>query len=370
MTSTYGDPIHKFKPISKLVNETYGLDKNILDFDALLKEDAPVITTTTGVRNTIYGAKIFNQLCLEWNVFAALPKFDMEKSGFRVITTAADSTGGGIAENAAIPDTTKPTFALVATGNKEMATSFEMSLKNLNMETKDDSIKWAQLVDHMGNEHKQLINTNLCTDNDTLAGNNIESIDRAVGSYAEIAAMSQTANDLDFQGLNRDAGATWADAQVDYATTDRALTTKLVRDLIVACEPYWDRYSNKVFITGYDTAADLAALYEPQQRFQDYVNIDTSFNGVKVVGRDTGFRVATFDGIPILKSKDIAKDGASRIYLLDLDYIGIGMVQPTTYMQSDQYLELDKFGRKAAYYTGAELIATKFKCHGKIRDLA
>ena len=368
MTDFYGTPTYKMKPVSQLVNETYAL--NNPEMEDLFKADAPVLMATTGVRNNIYGAKLFYQLSTESNVFGVLPKVDWEKSGFRFLTASANSTGGGVAENSAIPDTTKPTFADIDISPAEMATSFNMSLKALNIETKDDTIRWAQVVDYMGLDHKKLINVNLCTDVDTLAGNNIESIDRVCSSNSEASGLSLTAGDNTFQGLDRDSGDTYADAYVNHNSgTDRALTIKLIRDTITEIEPYWDRPQNKVIITGYDTASDIASLYETQQRYIDYVNLETNFNGIRVVGRETGFRCATFDGIPIIRSNNIAKDVASRIYILDLDHIGIAVAKPTTLWSSDNYLELGAFAREGVFYTSAQLFATKFKCHGKIRDL-
>lgn len=369
--SFYGQPTYKMKPIHELVKNNYQLDnEELFNWQELLKSDDPILTGTPGLRNTIYGARLFYQINTEANIFAVLPKVDFEKSGFRVLTTPANVSGGGVAENSAIPDTTKPTLAQIEVGKKEVATSFEMSLKALNLETEDDSVKWAQMSEYMGIDHRKLLNLHLTADAETgLAGNNLESIDRAVGSYAELVTCGLTAGRLDFQGLDRDAEATYADAYVNCAASNRPLTIKLIRDTIANLEPFWDRPQNKIILTGYDTAAQIAELYEPQQRYQDYVNVETSFNGVRVVGRDTGFRAATFDGIPIIRSNDIKKDGSSRIYILDLDYIGIGVIQPTTLWSSDNFIELNKFARKAAYYTSGDLFATKFRCHGKIRDL-
>ena len=366
MTEFYGLPTYKMKPISELVKTNYGLDNP--EMEEFLKTAYPVLSTTTGFRNNIYGAKLFYQMVMEANVFGVLPKVDWEKSGFRVVT-AGETSGGGVEENSTIPEATKPTLAHINITPAEMATSFQMSLRALNLENKDDAVSWESIVDFKAQEHRKLINVNLCGDVNTLAGYNIESIDRVCSSNAEASTKSLTSNRNTFQGLDRDSGATWADAYVNCSASNRKLTTKLIRETIAEIEPYWDRPQNKVIITGYDTANDLATLYETQQRYIDYVNVETNFNGIRITGRETGFRCATFDGIPIIRSSNVQKDITSRIYILDLDYVGIAMLQPTTLWSSDNYIDSGRFARTGAFYTSGQLFATKFKCHGKIRDL-
>ena len=56
------------------------------------KVNAPVLTSTTGVFNAVFGAQAFNQLNQEANVFALLPKMPWDKSGWRAITADAGST--------------------------------------------------------------------------------------------------------------------------------------------------------------------------------------------------------------------------------------------------------------------------------------
>ena len=53
----------------------------------LLKADSPMLSTTTGIYQAIYGRKVWSQLNQEFNAFSILPKRPWERSGWRVITS-------------------------------------------------------------------------------------------------------------------------------------------------------------------------------------------------------------------------------------------------------------------------------------------
>ena len=90
--------------------------------DFIAKTDAPVLSTTTGVYNAVYGAKVWAQFNQEANAWSALPKIPWRQSGWRVMTARAGSSAdGGVAENGAIPDSIKPTFAEISTKPKTVA---------------------------------------------------------------------------------------------------------------------------------------------------------------------------------------------------------------------------------------------------------
>ena len=80
----------------------------------LLKADAPLLSTTAGTYQAIYGRKVWSQLNQEFNAFSILPKRPWDRSGWRVVTAKpSTAVGGGIAENGTLPDTTKPTFQML-----------------------------------------------------------------------------------------------------------------------------------------------------------------------------------------------------------------------------------------------------------------
>ena len=81
----------------------------------ILKADAPLMSTTAGTYQAIYGRKVWSQLNQEFNAFSILPKKPWERSGWRILTERASFTkGGGIAENGTLPDTSRPEFLHVA----------------------------------------------------------------------------------------------------------------------------------------------------------------------------------------------------------------------------------------------------------------
>ena len=96
------------------------------------KSDAPVLSTTTGVYNAVYGAEVWRQLNQADTAFGLMPKVPFNRSGWRVITARADaitSPTGGVGEGAALPDTVKPTFQEVSTKPKEVVRTFNVSTK-------------------------------------------------------------------------------------------------------------------------------------------------------------------------------------------------------------------------------------------------
>jgi len=78
----------------------------------LLKSDSPMLSTTAGTYQAIYGRKVWSQLNQEFNAFSILPKKPWERSGWRVITDKPNAgvVHGGIAENGTLPETVKSNF--------------------------------------------------------------------------------------------------------------------------------------------------------------------------------------------------------------------------------------------------------------------
>lgn len=358
------------RTVDDLVKWTYSLDPS-----TIAKADSPVLSTTTGVYNPIYGQKVWSSLNQEPNAFAVLPKVVWDKSGWRVITTRAAPNGGGVAENATLPDTIKPAFLEVSTKPKVVAHTFNVSEMENFLSTKDDGLGDAMKVmrEEMGKHHVEMVNKMLLTDNDTLAGNNVESIDRVVGSNSEIAGVGQTANDLDIYGLDRDAAASWADAYVNHNSgTDRTFTIDLLDTTLTNLRT--NGASPKVILTGYDTQERIQQALQAQQRFLEKGTVVPTYNGVKgIEGVAGGFNVATYQGIPIICSKDVPQDTISRIYILDTDYLFFKVALPTMYfesgMSSKDPFGINYLGDEGMYRTMGELICTRFNVQGKIRDL-
>ena len=107
---------------------------------------------------------------------------------------------------------------------------------------------------------------------------------------------------------------------------------------------------------------------------REYVEILTASlsgaTGIKTAaGNDAGLRVAAFDSIPIIRDKDVTKDTKSRVYLLNTEYLYVGVKQPVQYYETQDFFVAGTLGKKGMYYMAAELVCTRFNAQGKIRDL-
>jgi len=372
-----------FTTIGQMLNHYYGPQM-------VAKVDAPVISTTTGVYNPVFGAMAFSQLNNEANVFGLLPKRPWRKSGWRVITADAGSTaGGGVAENGDIPDTIKPTFAEISTKPKQVAHAFDVSYIQdgfVNVSADDATGGMEFLRGYFATLHAKRMNEMLCVDGDTLAGNNLESIDRVTASAALATAMGWTAGDEDIYDIDRSSNS-WADAQVSHNSgTDRTLTDTLISALLATLATAGAR--TNLMITGNDTKWRLFDIYENRVRYPGVLKQDVlmkvGINGVETEeGIGAGIRVATVYGIPLMSSQAVQQDTISRIYLLDTtenegtDYprLFIALMYPTLYFESGMSaanpnpFAVNRFGTEGVYYTAGELICTFLAAQGSIRDL-
>ena len=359
----------------------------------LLKADAPMLSTTAGTYQAIYGRKVWSQLNQEFNAFSILPKKPWDRSGWRVVTARPDSTkGGGIAENGTLPETTKPVFQHIAAKPKTIAHTFDMSEVAIFLNDKDDGLGDIRSVlkEEMGKHHAEEINKMLLQDVDTPAGNDYESLDRvtasstmdstgtghaAAGPTGNSAHVSNAA-DLDIYSIDRSENS-WSNAEVNCGS-DRASgnrRTLSLDHLDTLFQQTWERGGNpKVILTGYDTLMRLQQLLQSQQRFMEEKRVTPTYNGVKgVPGREAGFIVATYNGVPIIPSKDVTKDGLSRMYFLDTDYLYFSTAIPTQYFESGietgDPFAINRLGQEGMYRSMGELWTTFFGGQGSIRDL-
>ena len=357
----------------------------------LLKADAPLLSTTAGTYQAIYGRKVWSQLNQEFNAFSILPKKPWDRSGWRVVTAKpSTAVGGGIAENGTLPDTTKPTFQNVAAKPKTIAHSFDMSEVAIFLNDKDDGLGDIRSVlkEEMGKHHAEHINQMLLQDCDTPAGNDLESLDRVTGndggSSGGLTSMETGgasadhcgATDLDIYSIDRSAN-TWSNAEVDCGSDQDAANRRTLSldHLDTIFQKIWVRGGNpKVMLTGYDTLMRIQQLLQAQQRFMEEKRVVPTYNGVKgVPGVEAGFIVATYNGVPIIPSKDVQADGISRIYMLDTDYLYYSTAKPTQYFESGietgDPFAINRLGQEGLYRTMGEVWTTFFGGQGSIRDL-
>jgi hypothetical protein len=356
----------------------------------LLKADSPMLSTTGGTYQAIYGRKVWSQLNQEFNAFSILPKRPWERSGWRVITSRPSFTvGGGVAENATLPETTKPSFQHIAAKPKTIVHTFDMSETAMFLADKDDGLGdiRAVLKEEMGKHHAEHINKMLLTDTSTKAGNDFESLDRVTSNDATSAGLTglkttggnehvDDATDLDMYSIDRSDNS-WSGAEVNCAA-DAAVgsrRTLSLDHLDTLFQQTWERGGNpKVILTGYDTLMRLQQLLQSQQRFMEEKRVTPTYNGVKgVPGLEAGFIVATYNGVPIIPSKDVTKDGLSRMYFLDTDYLYFSTAIPTQYFESGietgDPFAINRLGQEGMYRSMGELWTTFFGGQGSIRDL-
>ena len=353
----------------------------------ILKADAPLLSTTAGTYQAIYGRKVWSQLNQEFNAFSILPKKPWERSGWRIITSKPSfDVGGGLAENATLPETTKPDFLHVAAKPKTIGHSFDLSEVSMFLSDKDDGLGDVRQVlkEEMGKHHADHINQMLTKDVDTPAGNDLESLDR-ITTDPSVMTTTQTAvsatTDHDLYSITRDGNSEFHNAEVDVggdastAATNRNLSLNQLDGLF---QKIWVRGGNpKVMLTGYDTLMRVQQLLQSQQRFMESKRVTPTYNGVKgVPGIEAGFIVATYNGVPLIPSKDVVQDtsGISRIYYFDTDYLWFQTAIPTQYFESGietgDPFAINRLGQEGLYRTMGEVWDSFFGAGGSIRDLA
>ncbi len=344
----------------------------------ILKSDAPLLSTTAGTYQAIYGRKVWSQLNQEFNAFSILPKKPWDRSGWRVITAKPNSgtVHGGVAENATLPDTVRPTFQNVAAKPKTVAHTFDMSETAIFLADKDDGLGDIRAVmkEEMGKHHAEMVNKMLLTDVTTVAGNNFESLDRiTTGNTSMTSGTHYNAADEDIFSIDRSAN-TWAFAEdeANSASTNRTLSLDHLDNLF---QQLWTRGGNpKVMLTGYDTLMRIQQLLQSQQRFMEEKRVVPSYNGVQgVPGVEAGFIVATYNGVPIIPTKDMTSDGIGRIYYLDTDYLWFSTAIPTQYFESGietgDPFGINRLGQEGLYRTMGEIWCSFFGAQGSVRDL-
>ncbi len=398
-----GRSVFEIKTIEDMERYYYGLGTT-----DVMKADAPVLSTTSGIYNPIYGAKVWSQLNLEANTFAWVPKAVWDRSGFRVLTARAPraSAGGytvapdGLAESTALPDTVKPGWRQLYSKPKIVGHTFNVAEMMQFLGGIDDSLGdvMRQMREYMGLHHAEVINTMLNAEGAavgaTQEGYDVQAIDRLLGSSTEITlkmadgstAIHDDSMDVYVNGSTIDRSDTsnfsWADAILSYHATAgslRSLTLDILDDMF---RKIWKAGGTpKVIQTGYDTLKAIQRLLQAQQRFVEYKTVVPTYGGVRgVEGIQAGFIVATYNGVPLLPSKDNLQDqpsatpaGLSRMYFLDTDYLLFKIAKPTQYFEAGistgNPFAINYVGDKGFYRTMGDIICTRFNVQGKIRDL-
>lgn len=373
----------QYNTIHEMLDAVYGAGTS----NQIAKADAPILTTTSGYFNRVFGAMAFQQINQEANAFGILPKYPWQHSGYRAITAdAGASADGGYAEASGLSDAIKPTVVQISVTAKEVEHNFIVSKKHDNLSRAGDDVfgSFEQARPIMASKHAKAINQQLLLDGDTLAGTRFESIDRVTASHAYATAVSWTTGDVNIYGINRSANA-WADAVVSHNSgTDRQFTLDLLDDVLGVLEAKGAR--TNIILTGSDTKRRIIALARNSMRYQGSIKeiqVQWGINGVQTdEGINFGHKVASWEYIPIFVSQSVPKDTISRIYLLDtteqegtgIPRLGIAILNPISYYEAraDDGAGISAnngYKHRGFFYTSGELVCTFFAGQGSIRDL-
>ena len=170
--------------------------------------------------------------------------------------------------------------------------------------------------------------------------------------------------------------------QTNGTATLRQLDLAMLDSLFLSCMPYWDQNSTrgKALITRYDTLQHIQTLLQPQQRYQGFAAAQMDVNGVKTVeGQNTGFQVATYNGVPLLPDLMVNggtvggsyADGVGDIFLIDSDIISKGVIQAPVVEISQNPIMTGRYTRLCDMHEIGEVqVKGMFKGLGKIKHIA
>lgn len=346
-------------------------------------------TADTGVRNAVYGSEVFSLVNSEPNIFALLENRAWQKTGERIVTAHGHSAGsGGEPENATLPDTDHPTLDQFETTAKTVAHTFDVSqVKQLLADTEDDDLEdpfdWLRRWYGTGTEHQtgmgehpKHLNEQLGSAVDSTAGNDMESIDRAISDSGESSILS-TGSDNDIYGFDRSAG-NFESNVLENGGTNRTFTLDLLDDAIREVKvssgkrPVSD--DNYFWLTHPDTYQRIEDEVGGKERLEPQ-RVEVGLNGVDTnPGGDVGITVQSYKNTPIFESVDVPQDGVGRVYLIDSSTMFIKTLLPTQFYSTGTEVDgnpfgIDRLGNEGMFVTVGELTMVNPSAHAKVRDL-
>ena len=373
------------------VNAYYGGTLGISKRYGIRKDDNIDTTGLAEGLNTVFGAKVFNQLNTKSEVFKLLKKEAWTQSGFRALTARHESTNG-VAEGGAFPATDHPELKEITLTLKEIVTPWQMSSKAEILSEADDGL--GNLAAFMRREQGEahafflddMLTKSVEADSDGStgagqAGNNLESLDRVTATLEYVTdaqSPSNSQDDCDMYGIDISSNS-FFDAGHTHFTDDGSNNALALDDLdtmIAALLENGATYNSLVILTGYDTYQNLKALMQATSgaafRYDLQGAAAANQNGVTgEAGLNFDSRVGAYDGIPIFLSQHVPKDasGASRLYMLDMDHLALRIAAPTTYVDNTNLAVRQVLSREYAFITAGELVAYRRDTSGSIRDL-
>ena len=388
----------RIRTIQDMVDYWYGF---VPDYYAstqksqMAKQDNPVLSTTDGYRNAVYGSEVFYTINHEANAFALIENRAWVKSGERTVTDFGHELGsGGEGENAEIPDTNAPDIDQYEQEAKTIAHSFDVSqVKQLLADTQDDDLDdpfdWLRRYYGEGTEHQtgmgehpKHVNVQLLRSideyDDTEHADDVLSLDQIISnqSEADFGTVEDGAGDI--YGFDRSAGEFESNV-LENAGDTRTFTIDLLDDAITAVKensgknPVAD--DNYFFLTNHDTFQRIEEEVGGKERLEA-VRSTMGLNGVQTQpGDDVGITVQSYKQIPIFESVDVPQDGIGRVYLIDSSTMFMKTLLPTQFYDSgtevnDDPYSIGRLGNQGLYVTIGETTTVSPASHAKIRDLA
>ena len=335
---------------------------------------------TPGTRNPIFGAQAFTQFNTDAKFWNCLPKKPWRESGFRLrvsedkdgkdVTVASDDGGN-------LPDDVLSDIREVVIPPKIVSTRFIVKfMKNLirndNDYTSEQEAK-AKGIDHIAGINKMLLRSaDAGAGNATEDAKKFETLDRIASNQTEGALLSAVTY-LNLYGLDRAGSGTYdcgyVDAKADSGSTDRTLTKEMIKSLITGIEEASGKRPN-VILTGMDTADHIDFLFAEEVRTK-IQRVSYGLNGIQTAkGNDIGFEVAKIYDIVVIRDRHVIKDGSSRIYAFNTEFLSFWTALPTDFRTGKDIFANNGLNEQGIYITCGQLVCNNFKTVGKIRDLA
>ncbi len=348
-----------------------GRGTELVTVDEMAK--AALGTGDTGAINAVYDFAVIINYATKNNITGAIPKKGWSRQGWRAVKTASKTSGLGVAEGGALGTAVKPTYMEIAPPPKELELVSDYNTRLQVLAKIADGVAVDQNRKTVESDFWRSLENDINKNYDTLAGNNMESINRITASDGETTQESYTAADEDLYGVDRSV-ETWFNSNPLYATggTDRDLQVALLNDMWEAVIPYWTSMANKFYATGPDTLMRISELEAAKVRYSMEAFKITLGDGVQVGPgiQMTGGKMATWDGFPFVVSDAVDKTGdtISPVYLMDNDYLAFQFGLPIGYTESSDMFQVGHLIRGVWYGIG-ELVDTFPKTCARLRDL-
>lgn len=360
--------------------------------DGMQKQDNPMLTTSSGVRNAVYGSEVFSLVNHEPNIFALLENRAWVRSGVRIANEHGHKPlgSGGSEENATLNDTDRPNLEQYEVEAQTVQHNFDVSQeKELLAQTEDDDLEdpfdWLRRWYGTGTEqqtgmgqHPKHINVQLGQDLEARGAEDLISIDQLISNQAEANNVIGTASDANVYGFDRSSGQFESNV-LENGGNNRTFVIDILDDMVREIKqnsgknPVTD--DNYFFLTGHDTYQRIENEVGGKERLESE-RVSVGMNGVETEpGGDVGITVQSYKQIPIFESVDIPEDGISRVYLVDSSTLYFKTLLPTQFYSTGTEVDgnpfaINRLGNQGLYVTIGQPAMVNPAAHAKARDLS